>query len=508
MATKKPTIADLTALHTNPLAIRPDGTIEFDPSKPDEKAFALDWLKDNPPKPAPAPTLTDDERMEHARAQARLEYSLQLEKEQRAREDAERRAQLAQPDSMAADPWRYSPLPAVVYAEPPKPKGPLFSTKADEYRHIFKGTIKDRTMKAYKSKVDYFMEWAGPSLTVGEITKEKWRAFQAYLGKGDPATGRAGIVPRSIDEYTNAVGVVLKWALDGSHPLQGMILVSKKQKAKPKGRSFTPEELKRIFAPERLNAIRHPADVWLILLSLFTGARPNELCQLTLADVRTVNGVQVLDIQDDTEGNSLKNEPSRRLVPIHPTVIDLGFLDYCADVRAMPDATNQTRLFPWLNHYEQGFADEPSQRFTKLLKNMGIHQFRVKTLYSFRHTLNGKFREKGISIEWRKMFVGHENDEINSTTYGDATPVERLAQIVLPALDWGLPWHEVRINRQGVKDALVHLMKHADKREAKKARLAKHIEARTELLQRNPNLGQPADPTAPTATTTKERATP
>jgi integrase len=256
-----------------------------------------------------------------------------------------------------------------------------------------------------------------------------------------------GADTRTIDEYTNAVGVVLKWAVGKNHALNSMILTSKKQKAQPKYKSFTHDELQRIFAPARLNALRHPADVWGILLSLFTGARPNEIFQLTLADVRTVEGVKVLDIQDDTEGNSLKNEPSRRLVPIHPTLIQLGFMDYCADVRALPDATNLTRLFPFLNKYEQGFADVPSQRFTELLRAMKIHITRVKTLYSFRHTLNGLLKQKAVPMEWREMFIGHEVDTINHTTYGTfgdeeqqgplpvaVSPVQALVQWVLPAM--------------------------------------------------------------------------
>jgi hypothetical protein len=163
--------------------------------------------------------------------------------------------------------------------------------------------------------------------------------------------------------------------------------------------------------------------------------------------------------------------------------MELGFLDYLNDVRSLPDANDTTLIFPFLN--PNNVSDVPSQRFTADLRALDIHQTRVKTFYSFRHTLNGKFKEKGVSMEWRSMFIGHEVDEVNFTTYGDETPVERLAQIVLPALDWGLPWHKVKANRAGIKQAITHLVAVQENKAKLREKKERHLRAVAEREARN-----------------------
>jgi len=72
---------------------------------------------------------------------------------------------------------------------------------------------------------------------------------------------------------------------------------------------------------------------WGAMLSLYSGARAEELAQLKTTDLyKTItNGKTIYSFKiavTDYETQSLKNKNSKRTIPIHPNVIKLGFLNY------------------------------------------------------------------------------------------------------------------------------------------------------------------------------------
>ena len=54
--------------------------------------------------------------------------------------------------------------------------------------------------------------------------------------------------------------------------------------------------------------------------------RTNEMCQLRLSDIKKVNNIWFLHIEDSEEIR-VKTESAIRKVPVHPQLIDLGFID-------------------------------------------------------------------------------------------------------------------------------------------------------------------------------------
>ena len=77
-------------------------------------------------------------------------------------------------------------------------------------------------------------------------------------------------------------------------------------------------------------------------MGLYSGARVGELAQLYLRDFADIHGVKFFRISDDNDGQSVKNASSRRLVPIHPDLLELGLWDRVERLRAQ----GQERLFP------------------------------------------------------------------------------------------------------------------------------------------------------------------
>lgn len=56
------------------------------------------------------------------------------------------------------------------------------------------------------------------------------------------------------------------------------------------------------------------------------------------------HGIQCIRIEDSREWQNLKNASSRRILPIHPALLDMGLLHHIESVRA----SGADRLFPEL----------------------------------------------------------------------------------------------------------------------------------------------------------------
>lgn len=408
----------------------PDGeSLDFDPANPAEAAYAKDWKQGK------------DIEIEKLRAQAAAQ----------GRELTMREAiggRIMTPEALTQ------------YLTPTKPQKRL-KQAVEDYFKLYGTALDPRTAQKYRSNIKRFIEWAGDTITVDEVTADKWIEFKLYLATSDPAKGRKALSPKTIDLYTNSMANVLKVSKDLSRVLTGQLLVKKAQREKDKATNgakhmFTPDELIKIFDPVRMNAILNPMDFWGVLIALLTGARLNEIFQLRVADVRIVEGVRVFDIQEITEGNNLKTMSSPRLIPVHETLLNLGLLDYLEDVLSLPNASKLTLLFPFLNRYEQGYGDVPSQRFTALLQDLGIHKPRFKTFHSMRHTVNQKLKEGRVSREWREMLLGQKSDrEYVNDGYGGKAPIAALKDMALPALTFDeIKWQDIKPNRERMKHVL------------------------------------------------------
>ncbi|WP_123832294.1 site-specific integrase [Luteimonas sp. 100069] len=142
---------------------------------------------------------------------------------------------------------------------------------------------------------------------------------------------------------------------------------NEKRKRKKFGfKAFTREEVGILFAPENFGTL--PLHTrWPCLLGLYTGARVPEIGQLRVLDVMELAGVPCLSFSDEGEHQSLKSVSSRRVVPIHPRLLDLGFLDY---VKTMV-LQNGRDLFP------NGKEDAVNGRGSWITKAMGNYLAKV-----------------------------------------------------------------------------------------------------------------------------------
>jgi integrase len=217
--------------------------------------------------------------------------------------------------------------------------------------------------------------------------------------------------------------------------------------------SLTKEERKKHYSPFRVPEIqavldsfkfetspkRHsPATAlpWASLVSLFTGARIEEVAQLVVGDIKecVANGATMTTIRIHDEGsNNLKTEP--RLLPVHSALVRAGFLDYVA---ALP---KDGPLFPGLTRRASKggkIGARIGELFGKRLKALGIKQkaaeekpTRRLCFHSFRHNVGQVLDNAKQSKNDIARVLGHAVEGISLETYSHEGPgLKRVAAVV------------------------------------------------------------------------------
>ena len=99
-----------------------------------------------------------------------------------------------------------------------------------------------------------------------------------------------------------------------------------------KKRSFTDEEAKTILRAAMLE--KDPVRRWVPWIGAYTGARVSEICQLRSEDVIRFDGIWCLKFAP--EAGSLKTSGSERVIPVHPALIENGFLKFVERLKSGP----------------------------------------------------------------------------------------------------------------------------------------------------------------------------
>lgn len=189
--------------------------------------------------------------------------------------------------------------------------------------------------------------------------------------------------------------------------------------------SFEQHDLTTLLDLDALKteARKHPWRYWIPLLGRYTGARLEELCQLRTDDFVEQQGILCINIDDSSEGKNLKNASSRRMLPIHPSLIELGLLRHVESARA----TGAHRLFPDLEPVRGKLGHAPSKWFGRFKAKRGIDDSK-KTFHSFRHTLIDDLRDAGVQDSLIKRIVGHEDSAVTFGVYGSRTPLKAMQE--------------------------------------------------------------------------------
>jgi integrase len=240
----------------------------------------------------------------------------------------------------------------------------------------------------------------------------------------------------TINKYLRRLSGLFNYAVQhgymANNPAEGMQIRQQKRPDEER-EAYTKEDLHKLFHSEeyRNGTHRQSYGFWTPLIALYSGCRLEEICQLHLDDIRQEQGVWVFDINDKKE-KRLKTLSSRRLVPIHPKLIELGLLEYVEKLKAK----GETRLFPELSQRRDGYGQTVSKWFARYKKRCGIEE--GKNFHSFRHTFITHLKHKQVDPFMIHELDGHAIDSQTMGRYGKRYTPDILLREAVGKIDYGV----------------------------------------------------------------------
>lgn len=228
------------------------------------------------------------------------------------------------------------------------------------------------------------------------------------------------------NHYVRNLSSVFEFAITEGYvmhnPFKKMFITRKIKKSSLRD-TLTPDEIKLIFKATEKS--RKAYQYWLPRIALYSGCRLNEICQLYVEDIQTVDSIPCIHVQATRTDQRIKSPSSERLIPIHSKLICLGFLEYIDSLK------RSGRLFPELNYSDRaGYSSMPSRWFLDLRKKVNLTE-EGKSFHSFRHTVADILKGKDYSEALVSGLLGHSNSSITYNRYGkDYKP-----RILLPVVE-------------------------------------------------------------------------
>jgi integrase len=216
------------------------------------------------------------------------------------------------------------------------------------------------------------------------------------------------------------------WCIGNGHsqhqasPVEGL-LISTKGKLKKKQehwKSFEDTDLKAIYGKGYLEACPKPDHYWIPIVALYSGARLNEIAGLPIQNVRIIDGVQAMEITDT------KTSKVGRVVPVHQTLIELGFWDYVEQVRSL----GAERLFPHTVDGNNGHGKNAARQFANWLDKLGITDPH-KVFHSTRSTLITRLHTANANPAHAMQITGHDGVQVQNIHFQTYTHGIGLAQL-------------------------------------------------------------------------------
>lgn len=335
---------------------------------------------------------------------------------------------------------------------PEDPTNPRVQTVLEKWlAHQNQG---DAAKQRHRVAIRRFVEVFG-NIPVREITRAQVLAYRDHCEK-IPDTRRLRFEKRSqaisdlgakrlptissvtVERHLITIKALLKWCISnvadfGSvNVASGIVAAKDTRKQRDIVRSFTSGEMKLIFEKvgehyddTRGRDRRRKEDMnWLVWTACYSGCRLEELCQLARDNVRQVGDVWVLDI-NERDGRKLKNEFSERLVPIHPVLVERGFVRW---VRSRDTRRVFASFELRTNVSGKSYGNAASSSFARFLDRIGLTDKTLK-FHSFRHAFIEAMRNAQTPYSVELALVGH-SDKLNPAHggYGGGARVDVLAK--------------------------------------------------------------------------------
>lgn len=231
-----------------------------------------------------------------------------------------------------------------------------------------------------------------------------------------------GVQKVSVETVNNHLAMFFRfwsWAERHGHaPLklfEGM-KVAKAKRTTGGRKAYTKVQTAKLFVELTENCtglVKKDDHKWGALLGLYTGARLNEIAQLEYDDIGEDSGIWFLNITDEGDNKKrVKANASRREVPIHSKLIQLGFLDWVASKENTP------RLFMEFSYYQKdGYGRNLGRWFNgTFLTGLGMKEPGL-VFHSLRHTMVDRLSDADVPEPLYQDVIGHERQGVTQQVY-------------------------------------------------------------------------------------------
>lgn len=344
-------------------------------------------------------------------------------------------------------------------------KGPSLGSAVHSFLESHKSVWKLKTYKARLWQLGYLVEYLGSERPLASIKAEDIRSYrnavltlrakhgfqatQTFAAK-QTSNIAARIEPKTAELIFQPVRTFFNWCVSSEglvevNPAQAVkVTVKHDKKVGRVRRPFEVDEIKKLFYWPlfqgcKSNSRRHvpgnnvyrDGKYWLPILGYYTGCRLGELVQMAIEDVVANDVHPHLDINEKAliggSNKSVKSTAGLRQVPLHPDLIELGFLEFAAK-RAKQDKPN-VRLFSEIPFGIDGQAStEYSKIFGRLMDKTGLKDPQL-VFHSWRHGAEDALRDAGVQPYTIDRIIGHADTTMGGK-YGKGVSLGVLAEAV------------------------------------------------------------------------------
>ncbi|MCJ2057734.1 hypothetical protein MKL09_14360 [Methylobacterium sp. J-048] len=205
-----------------------------------------------------------------------------------------------------------------------KPAGVTLSGVFDRWKAEVKPT--PSTVSTWRGVIRSLTAHLKQDVEIGKLTKADVIAWKDALVE-------RGVRPKTVnDQHLAGLKALLNFAVRNGLVTENVatgVRLQVKAKAGERMLPYSDDDVARLL--DHASRETAPAKQWLPMLAVLTGARIGELAQAWGDQVRQIDGVWCLEIRPAEDGGTLKNVGSERTVPLHPALIEAGFVQFAQE---------------------------------------------------------------------------------------------------------------------------------------------------------------------------------
>ncbi len=332
--------------------------------------------------------------------------------------------------------------------------------------------LREKTLIEYKNNLDLMVEIIG-DFPINQLSHKHGRLLSSSLEKLPPRRKTDGrynqksvkqlikmdvdnpMDKRTVNKLIQRCSSWLNWVIRNGYYTErnifhGKSIPSNKGKNTITRQPFSSKQLnlifnKKVYLQRTLNSTSPCKFVfyWIGILGLHQGTRLQELCQLHLKDIYPLNKIWVIDINDNSTDKKLKTPNSTRIIPLHQTLIDLGFLNYLNIL----EQNGKERVFHELTLGRDGYTKNPSRFFNDYLRELDLKTDSAKyDFHCLRHNCNNALIQKDVNVEHRNDYLGWSQTGMSKSVYGKPFEPSILKKRCSDVISFPINWNDLKVD--------------------------------------------------------------